>query len=318
MEGWVIALLAALGVILISLTTAAICFFKIFYRQKDSDERYPIPPGKIYEPHREQMVAWMKEIDELPHRDVEIRSYDSLTLRGRYYEYKKGAPTEILFHGYRGSSYRDLCGGVYRCHTLGRNALIVDHRASGRSDGKVITFGVRESRDCLSWVEFFVREIDPEARIIITGISMGAATVLCAAGYPLPENVVGVLADCGYTSTKEIVKKVIRDMRLPANILYPFARLGAMILGGFDPDERAPIDSMTRCKIPVIFFHGDTDDFVPLYMSEKNLAACAAETKRLVIIKGAGHGLCFPHSQEEYLTALRDFFEPILKGKQVL
>lgn len=313
MNAWHISAIIAAGVLLLVLITAAICFFIIFYKQKEQDERYPIPPGKIYEAHREQMIRWMKEIDEMPHREVEIRSYDGLTLRGKYYEYKKGAPTEILFHGYRGSSYRDLCGGVYRCHALGRNALIVDHRASGRSEGRVITFGVRESRDCLSWVEFFIREIDPEARIIITGISMGAATVLCAAGYPLPKNVVGVLADCGYTSTREIVKKVIRDMRLPANILYPFARLGAILFGGFDPDGRSPIDSMTRCKIPVIFFHGDTDDFVPAYMSEENLAACTAKEKRLVIIKGAGHGLCFPHSQEEYLSALREFFEPILE-----
>ena len=312
MDGWIILALVASGLVLLSLITAAICFFKIFYRQKEQTERYPIPPGKIYEAYREQLVAWMMEIDEMPHEDIEIKSLDGLTLRGRYYEYKKGAPTEILFHGYRGTSYRDLCGGVYRCHALGRNALIVDHRASGRSEGKVITFGAKESRDILTWVEYFVRERDENAKIIITGISMGAASVLCASGYPLPKNVVGVLADCGYTSTRDIIKKVIRDMKLPANILYPFARLGAILFGGFDPDKRSAIDSMKRCKLPTIFFHGDADDFVPAYMSEENYTACAAEEKRLVIIKGAGHGLAFPHSQEEYLTALREFFEPIL------
>ena len=312
MDGWIIFALVALGLVLLSLITAAICFFKIFYRQKDQTERYPIPPGEIYEAYRDQLIAWMMEIDEMPHEDIEIKSYDGLTLRGRYYEYKKGAPTEILFHGYRGTSYRDLCGGVYRTHALGRNALIVDHRASGRSEGKIITFGARESRDILSWVEYFVRERDPDARIIITGISMGAASVLAASGYHLPENVVGILADCGYTSTKDIIKKVIRDMKLPANILYPFVRLGAILFGGFDPNGRSAIDSMKRCALPTIFFHGDADDFVPAYMSEENFAACAAKEKRLVIIKGAGHGLCFPHSQEEYLTALREFFEPIL------
>ncbi|MBR5242535.1 MAG: alpha/beta hydrolase, partial [Clostridia bacterium] len=242
MDGRIILALVALGLVLLSLTTAAICFFKIFYRQKEQTERYPIPPGEIYEAYRDQLIAWMMEIDEMPHEDVEIKSFDGLTLRGRYYEYKKGAPTEILFHGYRGTSYRDLCGGVYRTHALGRNALIVDHRASGRSEGKIITFGARESRDILSWVEYFVRERDPDARIIITGISMGAASVLTASGYPLPKNVVGILADCGYTSTKEIIKKVIRDMKLPANILYPFVRLGAILFGRFDPNGRSAID----------------------------------------------------------------------------
>ena len=119
-------------------------------------------------------------------------------------------------------------------------------------------------------MNFAVQNIDKDAKIIITGISMGAATVMMAASKPLPANVVGVLADCGYTSTKDIIKKVIRDMKLPADLLYPFARLGAMLFGGFDPDADSPIASMKRCRLPVIFFHGDADDYVPCSMSEEN------------------------------------------------
>jgi fermentation-respiration switch protein FrsA (DUF1100 family) len=141
---------------------------------------------------------------------------------------------------------------------------------------------------------------------------MGAATVMTVAGDELPKNVIGVLADCGYTSTREIVCKVIKDMRLPPRLLYPFARLGAIVFGGFDPDASSPIDSMSRCKLPIIFFHGDADAFVPLSMSEENYRVCASKTKRLVITKGAGHGLCFPANQEEYLTELEEFFRPYI------
>ena len=172
----------------------------------------------------------------------------------------------------------------------------------------MITFGEKERRDCLTWVDFVIQHIDKEAKIILTGISMGAATVMMAASMELPPNVIGVLADCGYTSTQAIIKKVIRDMKLPADLLYPLVRIGARLFGGFDPDAFSPIESMKKCKLPVIFFHGDTDDFVPCYMSEENFAACAAEQKRLVIIPGAGHGLCFPVDQETYLKELRDFF----------
>jgi fermentation-respiration switch protein FrsA (DUF1100 family) len=295
--------------------TTCVCFFKIFFAfEKKSKEEYPIPEGEIYKAHRDQMVAWMKEINAMEHKDVCIRSYDGLKLVGKYYEYEKGAPIEILFHGYRGTSYRDLCGGVYRCHALGRSALIVDHRASGESDGRIITFGEKERHDCLSWVDFVINNIDKDAKIIITGISMGAATVMSAASMSLPKNVIGVLADCGYTSTREIIKKVIRDMKLPAELLYPFARLGARLFGGFDPDSSSPIESMKKCTLPVIFFHGDKDDFVPLSMSEENYAACASEHKRLVVIKGAGHGLAFPVDQETYLSELCDFFAPCLEA----
>lgn len=301
--------------IAIVLMAAAICFFKIFFsvrKAPPADNEYPIPEGDIYEPFAEQMISWTKDLRAMKHSDVAIRSYDGLALRGKYYEYKKGAPVEILFHGYRGTAERDLCGGVYRCFELKRNALIVDHRASGFSEGHVITFGIKESRDCVSWINFVIENIDADAQIIITGISMGAATVMTAAGFPLPKNVVGVLADCGYTSTKDIVKKVMRDMKLPANLLYPFARLGAILFGGFDPNERSPIESMSRCTLPVIFFHGDTDAYVPCYMSEENYNACSARHKRLVITPGAGHGLCFPMDTDTYFKEVNDFFAPIL------
>jgi fermentation-respiration switch protein FrsA (DUF1100 family) len=218
-----------------------------------------------------------------------------------------------MFHGYRGTAERDLSGAVYRCFSLGRNALIVDHRASGTSDGHVITFGAKERYDCLTWVDFVLREIDPDAKMILTGISMGAATVMLASALDLPRNVVGVLADCGYTSAREIIYKVARDMHLPPAFLYPFARLGARLLGGFDPDDASPVHAMADCHLPIIFFHGDSDGFVPCEMSRENYNACASKQKRLVITSGAGHGLCFSVDQDTYFAALKAFFEPILQ-----
>lgn len=297
-------------ILLLVFVTALIIFLKIFYSYKNTEnsEEYPIPDGEIYETHREQMVKWIKDVRAMEYLDVSTRSYDGLLLCGKYYEYKKGAPTEILFHGYKGTAERDLCGGVERCFSIGHNALIVDHRASGRSGGRVITFGNKESRDALSWVNFFIREIDKDAKIILTGISMGAATVMTAASMSLPKNVIGILADCGYTSTEAVIKKVMHDMKLPANLLYPFARLGAIVFGGFDPNASSPKKSMKSCRLPIIFFHGDTDDYVPSYMSKENYDACTSEKKRLVIIEGAGHGLCFPVNQSLYLNELREFF----------
>ena len=308
-------LTALISVAVLVLAVSLGIFLKIFYSPKRKplrDNEYPTPDGTVYDPYREQMVAWVKENRARNHIDVSVTSHDGLTLRGKYYEFKKGAPLEILFHGYRGSAERDLSGGVYRCFRLGHNALIVDHRGSGSSDGNVITFGTQESRDLLIWVEFATEQIDPNARIILTGISMGAATVMTAASMPLPQNVVGILADCGYTSTREIIQKVMRDLKLPAKALYPFVRLGALLFGHFDPDATSPIQSMRQCGLPVIFFHGDADDFVPCHMSEENYNACTSEYKRLVITPGAGHGLCFPADQKNYLEELESFFAPLL------
>ncbi|MBR6680978.1 MAG: alpha/beta hydrolase [Clostridia bacterium] len=310
---WLIPLIIIAVILIATLATAYVCFFRIFYSpRKKCEDEFPIPDGKAYAERREQLIAWVKGARELPHTDVSITSSDGLKLCGKYYEYKKGAPLEILFHGHRGSAERDLSGGVYRCFELGHNALIVDHRASGHSEGKVITFGIKERRDCVDWVNFAINNIDADAKIIITGISMGAATVMMMSAMDLPSNVVGVLADCGYTSSEDIIKKVMRDMKLPADLLYPFARLGARLFGGFDLDEFSPIEAMKKCRLPIIFFHGDTDSYVPCYMSEQNFEACVSDKKRLVIIEGAEHGLCFPAAMEKYVTELGDFFADVL------
>ena len=212
---------------------------------------------------------------------------------------------ELMFHGYRGSAERDLCGGVQRCRALGRSALIVNQRTSGKSEGTVISFGVNESRDCLSWLEYIVNRW-PDKKIILTGISMGASTVMMAAGNELPENVVYVLADCGYSSAKAIIIKCMRQMKLPDKVLYPFVKLGAKIFGHFDLEETSPIEAMKKCKVPVVFIHGEDDDFVPCEMSKDNYEACTS-FKAILTVPGAGHGLSYVVAPEEYLKLLADF-----------
>lgn len=305
-----IILICLASLIILTLGVSLYCFFRVFYSKKRvelPEGEFKIPEGEIYEQIRPQIEGWIKDIRKMPHENVEIKSYDGLTLRGQLFEYEKGAPIEILFHGYRGNSESDLSGGVHRCRALGRSALLVDHRASGKSDGRVITFGVRERFDCLEWIKFVISRFGEEQKIILTGVSMGAATVMMAAGENLPDNVQHVLADCGYSSAKEIIKKIIGEMHLPPAIVYPFVRLGARIFGRFNLEETSPMEAVKNAKVPVIFIHGDDDAFVPHNMSERLYEECTSK-KKLVLIKGAGHGLAFPKAQEEYIEALFEFY----------
>lgn len=305
---WIV-LLGIVVIIALVLITAYICFKMAFYapnRKEKNYNEFSTPPGKEYDPYRDTMISWMKEVREIPYKNVTITSFDGLILRGKYYEYAPGAPIELLMHGYRGSAERDLCGGVQRCFSLGRNALIVDQRACGKSDGNVITFGVNESKDCLKWVDFIIKHFGRDVKIIIGGISMGASTVLMAAGEPLPKNVIGVLADCGYTSARDIIKKTIREMHLPPNFMYPFVKLAARVYGRFNLEETSPIEAVKKCKLPVIFLHGESDDFVPCEMSKRNYEACAS-VKKLVTFPGAAHGLSYIVDPDTYLNSLVDF-----------
>ena len=296
--------------ILIVLTVSYICFFLAFYVPKNmpkSDAEYDLPQGETYKPFHEVMILWINQTRARPFTEYSITSYDGLKLYAKYYEYKKGAPVEIMFHGYRGTAERDLCGGVNRSFALERNVLLVDQRAAGKSEGRVITFGVKESRDCLAWIDFTVKTFGEDTKIILTGISMGAATVIMAAGNPLPKNVIGVLADCGYSSAPDMIKKTIRELKLPPNLLYPFVKLGGMIFGGFNVDKANPLNAIKKCTVPVFFVHGEADTFVPCEMSRLNFEACPTK-KFLLTVKDADHGLSFPFDPEGYIENLYGFF----------
>ena len=301
----IVLLLTAL-VLLISY----ICFWIVFFvppKKKKISEVISVPEGEIYEPYHPQMKRWIQEARALKSEDFYIKSFDGLMLHAKYFEFAKGATTEIMFHGYRGSAERDLSGGVQRCFALGRNVLLVDQRTSCGSDGNVITFGVNEHKDCLAWIDFAINHFGPDVKLVLTGISMGASTVLMAAGKELPPNVVGVLADCGFSSAKAIIKKCAGEMHLPAELVYPFIKLGARIFGHFALEEYTPLEAMDTCKIPVIFFHGESDDFVPCDMSRELYAKCRAP-KRLVTVPDAGHGLVYVVDNDGYFKSVCEFF----------
>lgn len=308
----IIAIILAILILLtfLILITTYICFRIVFYvprKQEPPSKEPPVPDGEIYKPYHDMMKKWIIEARGYEHKDYYITSHDGLTLHAKYYEYTPGAVTEIMFHGYRGSAERDLSGGIQRCFALGRNVLLVDQRTSCGSLGNVISFGINEHKDCLAWIDFLIQEMGPDIKIILTGISMGASTVLMAAGKQLPQNVVGILADCGFSSPKEIIKKCTKDMHLPAEFFYPFIKLAAKLFGHFDLEEYSPIEAMKTCKVPVIFFHGENDNFVPCDMSRQMYAACTAP-KKLVTVPKAEHGLVYLVDNPGYFEAVMEFF----------
>ena len=274
------------------------------------ENEYSVPTGGIYDNHYDQFIAWAKASRELPHEKVETISFDGLKLRGKYYESQKGAPIEIMFNGYRGNAERDMSGGIERCFKLGRNALIVNQRACGDSEGKVHTFGINEKKDCLAWIKFCIEKFGENCQLILTGISMGGATVLLASRETLPKNVKYVLSDCSYTSAKEIICKTIKEMKLPSKICFPFVKLSGKIFGKFNVEKDNPINAVANATLPIILFHGNQDTLIPCEMAQRLYNACITQ-KYIYIVDGAEHGLAYPEDKEGYLNAIREFEKQI-------
>ncbi len=300
------AVLGALGLaVLVLLVLFGIYWFAfgaLGWRHRERAER--IPRGAQYDPYREKSRAMIRALAAQPCERMTIRARDGVRLSGRYYRVAEGAPLEIAFHGYRGSALRDFCGGSAMARAQGRNVLLVDQRAHGESGGHTISLGVRERWDCVDWANAAVARWGPGVKIVLSGVSMGAATVLMASALPLPENVVGIVADCPFSSPEAIVRKICRDGRLPAAMM-PLVRLSARLFGRFRLDEASAVAAVRRARVPLLLIHGSDDRFVPCGMS-REIAAAAADAE-LVIVPGAGHALSYMVDEARYVRAVDGF-----------
>lgn len=284
-------------------------FFYAFRKNRDSMiEERSTPPGKVYEPHAEKILRGIDVVLSHEHEDVYITSRDGLKLHARYYHQADGAPLTIFMHGYRSATLRDGNGAFIMSWRRGYNVLMVDQRAHGLSEGKVITFGIKERFDCLDWIHYANERFGKENPIVLMGISMGASTVMLTAGLDLPENVRCVLADCGFSSPKEIIQSVIKSMGLPVALAYPVVRLSGRMFGGIDIEEVSCVDAVKNSKVPILFIHGTGDDFVPCYMSQACYDACATQ-KKILLVEGAGHGLSHCVDSKSYTAAVEEFLD---------
>jgi pimeloyl-ACP methyl ester carboxylesterase len=267
-----------------------------------------IPESASFAPYRRQMEQGIRTVLETPYERVTIRSYDGCKLVGKFYEGKPGAPLILFFHGYRSTAERDGSGGFQLCRERGWHILMPDQRAHGESEGTAITFGIRERQDCLFWAGYAARRCGPETPVFLWGLSMGAAAVLMAADLPLPEQVRGIVADCGFDTPAGILKETIRRRHWPVFPLYPLTALGARWFGGFRIDAVSALECVKRARVPVLLIHGEADRVVPCAMARSLRDACGTNGE-LLTIPGADHGISWYVDRPAYQRALLAFME---------
>lgn len=300
-----IGILVAL-LLLIALA-AYIPYRMAFYAdQKKRDLTRVIPHEAQYQAQKDYMLTLIDALAAKPYEQVEIRSRDGKRLYGKYYHQADGAPLDIGCHGYKSDAVRDFCGGSRISFEMGHNLLLIDQRAHGKSDGRTISFGIRERCDVLDWIAYANRRFGDQIPIYLYGVSMGGATVLMASGLDLPENVKGIVADCPYSSPAAIIRKVCVDRGLPPRPLFPLLRLGALLYGRFRMTaEASAVEAVKRTTVPILIIHGEDDRFVPCSMSQEIQAANPAMVK-LVLFPGAGHALSYIIDGEEYKRVVNE------------
>lgn len=297
---WIVLLLAAVLFVL------HYGYKLAFYYEDPLESPYNYTDNDQTRSVRTVLDAAIAKFEAEPFEKVTITSHDGLQLQGRYYHYADGAPLEIMCHGYKGNAIRDFCGNWQVAKADGRNVLLIDQRCHGGSGGHTITFGILERKDVLNWIHW-ANDRFGTVPVMLSGVSMGAATVLMVSGMDLPDNVKAVVADCPYDAPSNIIKKVLgQDMGMPVGIVYPLIRFGGMVYGRFNLNAFSPVEAVRKTKLPILLIHGDDDRFVPYPMSE-NIHAAAPEKITFHTVPGAGHALNYMTDPATYEAVLREF-----------
>lgn len=282
------------------------------WRKQTEQERIQGMRFADFKEEIEQGRVWFWKQDK---ERITMKSKEGLKLTAYYLPAKeKSDKILILMHGYRNDGLSDFAALVKFYHEMGYHLLVPHQRGHAESEGDYICFGVKERYDLKGWTEYMVKRFNGSCSIFWSGVSMGAATVLMAADADAPQQVKGIIADCGFTSPWEMFACVLkRDIHLP---VFPFLYTADFICrrrAGFGFKEYSTTISMKSNRIPVLFIHGGMDDFVPIEMSRRNYDVCTAK-KQFLMIDRAGHGTCSLTEPEVYRTTVMEFMEKCENG----
>ncbi|MCQ2229355.1 MAG: alpha/beta hydrolase [Bacteroidales bacterium] len=216
--------------------------------------------------------------------------------------------TVILVHGYSGCAFQMMPYARPWFEQMGYNIVVIDLPNHGRSEGNVTHMGWKERLILIEWIKKS-QELFPDTSIYLHGLSMGAATILMAAGDGLPTYVKGIVSDCSFSSVWDEIKHVSKDKHIP---IFPFLYLSniiAKLYFGWSYTEASVIKQTAKISIPVLFIHGDADLRVPVDQAYNLFKAKATGKKELWITKDAGHACSLILYQDRYIRNIKAFFE---------
>lgn len=265
------------------------------------------PEMEVFTKRREEAA---EKLEKSSCETIKIIAHDGINLVGHWHTCENAKRIIIAMHGWRSSWIKDF--GIISdfLHKNGCNVLYVEQRGQNNSGGEYMGFGLVERYDCLDWIKWVNQEEFEGLPIYLCGVSMGASTVLMTAGFDLPENVHGVIADCGYTSPHAIWKHVAEKSlhlhydELMSEIAEDICRSKIQI----GPKDYSCTEALKQCKVPILFIHGTDDNFVPVEMAYENYKACTAP-KHIFIVPGAMHGMSYIVDKEGYEKMVEQFWK---------
>ena len=303
----VLSVLAVLVILALAMYLAAPHMVFRFLFGKPSRSK-KIPAYYVDTPHYKVSQKGLALMKTLPFQEVFIPSRDGLKLHGYLFPAEGNSKKFVIgVHGYRSYSRPECAPYIAFYRSLGFGMLMVDDRAHAPSEGNYIGFGVLDRLDCVDWADYLVKTYGSDTQILLHGVSMGGATVLAASGEKeLPEQVIGVVSDCGFSDAESILKYQFHCVHVPQKMLPRVEKL-CVKKAGFNFREHSAMEAVRHAKVPVLFVQGGKDTMVPPHMAQDLYDACVSR-KRILKVPEAGHGESIAFAPEEYHQAIREHF----------
>lgn len=266
---------------------------------------------------------------------ISINSEDGLKLIGKLFrkKNKEDSPNNLLnnngnatlkrerprgvviaVHGYHSGGIRDMGRFAELYSRINLDYLIVSQRAHEESQGTHITFGAKESKDVIAWIKKIRLIYGGEIPIILHGASMGAASVIMAAGSKelnVDEdklNVICCIADSPYKDILTQARYLMQDkgnlsQKLNIEVFKAYLRATSHV----DIKATSPIKASSNLEIPLLLIHGKNDRLIPSRNSESIYKAVKHQNKKVVYIEGAGHVCSYVVSPQVYEREFTNF-----------
>ena len=260
---------------------------------------------------------WVKPLNEwadnAPQEEFTIQSDRGEKLKGYYWPPENNEKPEVIVvgvHGYHSSHKGDPYSFLKHYHDRGYVFFACDHTATSSSEGKYVGFDYFESMDLRKWIDFLSEKFGEDVKFILHGVSMGASTVMKLAGPSCPKQVIMIIEDCGYTSAKDEFIYIAQSngIKKPEPIYKAMNQLNKR-LAGYDFAETDVREEVKNASVPILFIHGDADDFVPTKMAYELYELCPEEKRTLKIIEGAPHASSVMIQTEEFYKAIDSFID---------
>lgn len=212
----------------------------------------------------------------------------------------------VVVHGYTDSA-KTMTRWIRNYLDMGFNVVVPTMIGHGQDKSYYCSMGYYDRYVVMEWIDYII-SLNKDARIVIHGVSMGAATTMMVTGEKIPENVLVAVEDCGYTSAwEEYCSQVEAMLPIPAGLAIAPINFVSKLRRNFDFKEASPIKAIVNSKTPTLFIHGEKDAFVPFYMMEPLYEACGAKDKEMLAIPDAIHAVATYYDNDLYWGKVKEF-----------